>query len=98
MNQTGTRASEFEGVDNRSILLILKNRKRVQDEDQEKKRKSTSNSGILPMPKPIGSSVRKFGIDPYIEFDTNLNEIRMEVPMDVLFDPEKNKQLRSEIK
>ena len=99
MNQTNTRPSEFEGVDSRSKLLILKNRKRVLDEEQEKtKSKITSNSGILPMPKPIGSSARKFGIDPYIEFDKNLNEIRMEIPMNLLFDPETNKALRSEIK
>ncbi|GAH96657.1 unnamed protein product, partial [marine sediment metagenome] len=29
--------------------------------------------------------------------DPNLNEIRLEVPWDVLFDPKKNKELREEI-
>lgn len=37
---------------------------------------------------------RKFGIDPYIVFDKNLNEIRMEIPMDTVMDPEKNRKLR----
>ena len=96
--RVGAKPTEYDGMDTKSKILILKDRLRVQNENQEKKTRSTNNSSILPMPKPIGSSTRQFGIDPYIEFDTNLNEIRMEIPMEILFDPEKNKALRSEIK
>ena len=38
-------------------------------------------------------SKKKFGLDPYIVFDEVKNEIRMEIPLDVLMDPEKNKKL-----
>ena len=48
--------------------------------------------------KNRGSGKRKFGIDEFIVFDKNLNEIRVEIPMDVLFNPETNKKLREEIK
>ncbi len=42
----------------------------------------------------LSKSKKKFGIDPYIVFDEVKNEIRMEIPMDILMDPEKNKKLR----
>jgi len=43
--------------------------------------------------KNVGTGRKKFGIDPYIVFDTHKGEIRMEIPFDVLMDPEKNKKL-----
>ena len=45
----------------------------------------------------VGTGRKKFGLDPYIIFDEVKNEIRMEIPMDILFDPDKNKALREEI-
>ena len=47
--------------------------------------------------KNRGSGRAKFGIDPYIIFDEVRNEIRMEIPFDVLLDPEKNKKLGERI-
>ena len=41
----------------------------------------------------VGTGRKKFGIDEYIVFDKVKSEIRMEIPMDVLFNPEKNKKL-----
>lgn len=38
-----------------------------------------------------GSGRRKHALDPYISFDGN--EINMEIPMTLLFDPESNKKL-----
>ena len=94
MNQTGTKASEFTGVDNRSRLLILKNRKRTQDE--EKKNKPIgSNSSIMPSTAAVGNVVEGIGLTKYIEFDNNLNEIRMEIPLEKLLSPEENKALRT---
>ncbi|KKL47700.1 hypothetical protein LCGC14_2332960 [marine sediment metagenome] len=92
--QTKSNATEFEGLDDKSIVLLLKNRLRAQKEQKPPGR--AANSSILPNPKPIGQSHKKFGIDDYIVFDTNLNEIRMEIPMDTVMDPEKNKKLRSQ--
>ena len=92
MTQTGSKESEFKGVDEKSVLLILKNRKAAQELDA-KTNKRPSNTGILPGPLPIGRSAKKFGIDDYIVFDDKKGEIRMEIPMDVLFDPERNKRL-----
>lgn len=43
--------------------------------------------------KNRGTNRVKFGIDEYIVFDDKRNEIRMEIPMTELFDPEKNKKL-----
>ena len=94
MTQTSSQATEFEGVDDGSVHLILKNRLRAQQEQKPPIR--SSNSNILPNPKPIGQTNKKFGIDEFIVFDTNLNEIRMEIPMDTVMDPEKNKELRSQ--
>ena len=39
-----------------------------------------------------GSNRKKFNIDPYISFEGN--EINLELPWDVLFNPEKNKALK----
>lgn len=94
ITQTKSKPTEFEGLDDKSILLLLKNRLRAQQEQKPPSR--TSNSSILPNPKPIGQTNKKFGIDKYIVFDTNLNEIRMEIPMDTVMDPEKNRELRSQ--
>ena len=90
MNQTNSKESEFEGVDAKSKLLILKNRLRTQ---KEQKPSRGSNAPILPNPRPIGQSNEKFGLDDYIVFDDVKNEIRMEFPLDTLMDPEKNKRL-----
>ena len=74
-------------------IAFLKNKRdNLADQEPEKEDRG-SNSSILPSPKPIGSNARKFGIDEYIAFDGVKNEIRMEIPMTVLFDPEKNKGL-----
>ena len=43
--------------------------------------------------KNRGSGKIKFGLDPFIVFDEVKNEIRMEIPLDILMDPEKNKKL-----
>ena len=91
MTQTGSKTTEFEGVDDKSTLLILKNRLRAINEQKPATR--PGNTQILPSPNPIGQSAKKFGIDDYIVFDDVKNEIRMEIPMDVLMDPEKNKAL-----
>ncbi len=91
--QTKSNATEFEGLDDKSILLLLKNRLRAQQEQKPPSR--ASNGPILPNPKPIGQTNKKFGIDDYIVFDTVKNEIRAEIPMDTVMDPEKNKILQS---
>ncbi len=94
MTQTGSKTTEFEGVDDKSTLLIQKNRLRALNEQKPATR--TGNSQILPSPKPIGQSIKKYGIDDYIVFDDVKNEIRMEIPMTELMNPEKNKALRDE--
>ncbi|KKL60268.1 hypothetical protein LCGC14_2207010 [marine sediment metagenome] len=91
--QTKSNATEFEGLDEKSILVLLKNRLRAQQEQKPPSR--ASNGPILPHPKPIGQTNKTFGIDDYIVFDTVKNEIRAEIPMDTVMDPEKNKALRS---
>ena len=95
MKETGSRETEFEGVDLDTTIIILKNRQKDQQvmAQQNPGSERTSNTSILPVPKPIGQSNRKFGIDEYIAFDGEKNEIRMEIPWDVLMDPEKNKKL-----
>lgn len=90
MNQTNSKEAEFQGVDAKSKLLILKNRLRAQKETPPPR---GSNAPIIPIPKPIGQSNEKFGLDDYIVFDDVKNEIRMEFPLDTLLDPEKNKRL-----
>jgi len=99
--QTKTPLNEFEGVDTKSALIVLKAKLKnmqLQPAEEPPKKGSTPNTSILPSPRPIGSSVRHFGIDPYIVFDGAKNEIRMEIPMDKLLKPEKNKEITSEIK
>ncbi len=91
--QTGTPYSDFEGVDSKSAILILKNRQKGIQLQELDKPSRASNSSILPAPAPIGQGKKKFGLDQYIEFDGDKNEIRMEIPWDVLFDPEKNRAL-----
>ncbi|KKN56974.1 hypothetical protein LCGC14_0566960 [marine sediment metagenome] len=91
--QTKSNATEFEGLEEKSILVLLKNRLRAQQELKPPSR--ASNGPILPTPKPIGQTNKKFGIDDYIVFDTVKNEIRAEIPMDTVMDPEKNKILQS---
>ena len=93
ITQTNSKATEFEGLDDKSILILLKNRLRAQQEQKPPSR--APNGPILPNPKPIGQTNKKFGIDDYIVFDTVKNEIRAEIPMDTVMDPEKNRALRS---
>ena len=93
LTQTKSKNTEFEGVDNKSKILILKNRLRVQKEEQANK-PTGSNSSIMPISAAIGNNQEGIGLSKYIEFDVNLNEIRMEIPMSKLMDPESNKALR----
>jgi len=90
ITQTKSKEHEFKGVDNKSKILILKNRLAAQKDEKKHKPQNTT---ILGNPPPIGKNKKKFGIDKYIVFDENKNEIRMEIPMDVLLDPKKNKGL-----
>lgn len=90
MTQTDSKESEFKGVDNKSKLLILKNRVAGQKENNKK---IPANSTILGLPKPIGQNQKEYGLDDYITFDGNKNEIRMQIPMNVLLDPKKNRAL-----
>ena len=91
--QTNTNIKTLEGLDNKSALIVLRNKQKDLQLHPEPTPSRASNSPILPTPAPIGNSNRKFGIDPYINFDKVKNEIRMEIPWDVLFDPEKNRAL-----
>jgi len=92
--QTNTPLTEMEGVDNKSALIILRNKAKNQAlQEANQKTSRTSNSSILPSPKPIGQSNEEFGLDPYINFDVARNEIRMEIPWEVLINPEKNRLL-----
>ena len=89
IHQTKSNAKELEGLDNKSKIMILRNRVKTLDENKVRE----PNSSILPAPRPDHITHKKFGLDDYIEFDTVKGEIRMEIPCDVLFDPEKNKGL-----
>lgn len=89
MTQTNTKAHELEGLDNKNKIMVLNNRVKALNEDKVRE----PNSSILPAPRPKHITHKKFGLDDYIEFDKVKGEIRMEIPCDVLFDPEKNKGL-----
>ena len=91
MTQTGVKEPEIEGLDNNNKIIVLQNKAKALAEKQGKGR--APNSSILPAPKPDSITTKKFGIDDYIIFDEVKNEIRMEIPWDVLADPEKNKGL-----
>ena len=92
--QTNTPHSELEGIDTKSAMIVLKAKlKNQQYQEAEQKTSRASNSSILPTPAPIGQSKKQFGLDPHIVFDEVKNEIRMEIPWDVLMDPEKNRTL-----
>ena len=92
--QTNTPYSEMEGIDIKSALIVLKAKlKNMQLHVEPDKPDKTGNSPILPLPAPIGQNNKKFGLDPYITFDKVKDEIRMEIPWDVLMDPEKNRKL-----
>ena len=88
---TKTPKNSLRGMSVKDQIQFLKNRR--DDLAKEPKSDRASNSSILPTPRPIGSSTREFGLDEYITFDGVKNEIRMEIPMPVLFDPEQNKNL-----
>ena len=85
VQQTRTDPREIEGLDNKSKILILKNRLEMTPKAR------SPNSPILPQPLPESQTRKRFGIDEFIEFDKN--EIRMQIPMDHILDPEKNKKL-----
>lgn len=89
ITQTKSNPKELEGLDNKSKLMILRNRVKALEENKVRE----PNSSILPAPRPDHITKKRFGIDEYIEFDTVKGEIRMEIPCDVLFDPKKNKGL-----
>ena len=93
--QTNTPLSEFENVDTRSALIILKNR--MTNQQKEKPKKKTSNGPILPHPAPIGQNKKQFPIDDYMVFDKVKNEIRMEIEMDTLMNPDTNAALRGKV-
>ena len=91
--QTNTDIKTLEGLDNKSALIVLRNKQKNDQLNPEPPTSRASNSSILPNPAPIGQNKKQFGLDPYIEFDDVKNEIRMEIPWDVLMDPEKNRKL-----
>ena len=91
ITQTGTKEHEIEGLDNKNKIIVLQNKAKALSEKQGKGR--APNSSILPAPKPASVTTKKFGLDEYIIFDEVKNEIRMEIPWDVLVDPEKNNGL-----
>lgn len=91
-NQAGVPLTDFEGVDTRSAIQILKNK--LAGQQSQKPRGRGSNGPILPTPKAIGQNKKQFGIDPYIDFDLEKNEIRLEIPLDEVMDPVKNEKLR----
>ena len=86
MQQTRVDPKEFEGLDNKSKILILKNKQKMQA------KKQGSGGAILPQPV-LGKGQKNFGIDEYITFDKVKNEIRMQIPTEQLFNPELNKKL-----
>jgi len=74
-------------------IQLLRNKRDAQANQEPEEKVRGSNAPILPSPKPIGANARKFGLDEFIVFDKVKDEIRMEIPMDVLFDPDRNKEL-----
>jgi len=92
IQQTGSDHKEFDGVDTKSIMTILKNRIAAQALNNKNKDRPM-NSTILGNPRPPGQNKKKYGIDEYMVFDTDKDEIRMKIPMDVLLDPKKNRAL-----
>ena len=63
--------------------------------EEEEEIRRGSNSGI--MPTPNYRSNNEIGLMKYVEFDNDLNEIRMEIPLENLCDPEENRKLRQDI-
>ena len=88
---TRTSKKSLRGMTVKAQIQFLKNKR--DDLGKEPQSDRTSNGSILPSPKPVGSSAKRFGIDDYITFDGDKNEIRMEIPMTVLFDPDQNRGL-----
>ena len=91
-NQIGYNMALLEGVSVDHQLVVLQNAKVIFDEEQ-KKRGRSGNSSILPQPLPKSQTTKRFGIDEFIEFDKVKNEIKMQIPMEHVLDPEKNKKL-----
>ena len=90
---TKTPKEHLVGLPIPAQIKLLKNKREVQANQEPEVKSRGSNAPILPIPKPIGQNKRTFGIDKYIVFDKAKDEIRMEIPMDVLFDPDKNEGL-----
>ena len=90
---TKTPKEQLVGLPAKAAIQLLKNKQALQANQEPEEKVRGSNNGILPSPKPIGQSAKNFGLDEYIVFDGEKNEIRMEIPMTVLFDPDKNKGL-----
>lgn len=90
--QIGYNMDLLKGVPVDQQLIVLQNAKVLFEENQKTKKRS-GNSSILPQPLPESQTHKKFGIDEFITFDKNKNEIRMQIPMEELLDPEKNKKL-----
>lgn len=87
--QTKYNLSLLEGLPNKEKIVVLKNQLNAMNTNKRR----GQNGNILPNPPPVQSSTKKFGIDQYITFDKNKDEIRMEIPMDVLHDPNNKKKL-----
>ena len=90
---TKTPKEHLVGLPIPAQIKLLKNKRDAQANQEPEDKNRGSNAPILPIPKPIGQNQRNFGIDEYMVFDKSKNEIRMEIPMTVLFDPDKNKGL-----
>lgn len=90
---TKTPKEHLIGLGTAASIQFLRNKRDAEANQEPEEKSRGSNTPILPIPKPIGQNKAVFGIDKFIVFDKNKNEIRMEIPMDVLFDPDKNKGL-----
>ena len=78
---------ELDGIPLDGQLQILENYK--------KSKSRSPNTPIINQPTSYGQ--KKFGIDPYITFDKVKGEIKMQIPIEELLDPEKNKKLGERI-
>lgn len=90
IQQANIDPKELEGLDNKSKILILKNKIKLQAAEPKKR---GATGAILPQPLPSSKTKKAFGLDEFIEFDKEKGEIRMQIPMDHILDPEKNKKL-----
>lgn len=89
--QTKTNPNEFEGIDTKSSLMILKNKLKNLQIQPPTPTNRAPNAPILPNPLPIGQNNKKFGLDQYIKFG---DDIQMEIPMSKLMSPKENEKIR----